>query len=402
MVLGAFHAAAALSRQRLVAEFVGPTRHWLFNAQARYAAQSWQVSSMGRVRSSRGVISVGHRGASAYLQVQIARQNYCVHRLVAAAFLDAPPVHGVWQVNHVDGDCTNNRADNLRWVTTSENVRCSYETSPNRVRPGRAILWRRHGENGANSWKLSPSRARAACDLKVDCSTIARACRDPEGGCDVRGTRYEIKNLVLQDLAELSLEDESWRIAQVPSKLATVPNLLVSCHGRVFSSSARCSYVSKGTLSNTGYYRIRREGGNLLVHRIVAATFLGQPASPNFQVNHKDMDRQNNHVNNLEYVTPAENAKHAWDNNACVGRSRKARAVVATPLGSDAPPSQFESITAASLHTGVPRKKVSEVCHGERGALPNWNFNFAAVEDMPGEEWRTVVLERSRSTRQGA
>ena len=397
MFLGAFHAAAAPSRQRLVAQVVGPTRHWLFNAQARYAAQSWQVSSIGRVRSSRGVISVGHKGP-AYFQVEIARQKYCVHRLVATAFLGPPPVHGPWQVNHIDGDCTNNRADNLRWVTPSENIRCSYETSPNRTRTGKAILWRRHGDN---SWNLSASPARAAADLKVDICTITRACRDPAGGCDIRGARYVIKKLVQQDLAELSLEDELWRSAHVPTKIGTVPNLLVSSHGRVFSSSPISAYVGKGSLSNNGYYIICKEGRRMLVHRIVAATFLGQPASPNLQVNHKDMDRQNNHVNNLEYVTQAQNAKHYWDNTAHVRRGRKARAVVATPLGSDAPPSQFESITAASWHTGVPRKKVSEVCHGERGALPEWNFNFVAVEDLPGEEWRPVVLEGCRSTRPG-
>lgn len=48
-----------------------------------------------------------------------------VHRLVAAAFLsDAPsPAH---EVNHKDGDKTNNCADNLEWVTPSENMRHSF------------------------------------------------------------------------------------------------------------------------------------------------------------------------------------------------------------------------------------------------------------------------------------
>ena len=48
------------------------------------------------------------------------------------------------------------------------------------------------------------------------------------------------------------------------------------------------------------------------VHRLVALTWLPPPTDPEkIEINHKDGNKQNNHVSNLEWVTKAENALHA-------------------------------------------------------------------------------------------
>lgn len=52
-------------------------------------------------------------------------------------------------------------------------------------------------------------------------------------------------------------------------------------------------------------------------HRLVAELFIGDIEG--FVINHKDGNKLNNHVNNLEIVTIKENIQHAFDNGLAVG-----------------------------------------------------------------------------------
>lgn len=74
--------------------------------------------------------------------------------------------------------------------------------------------------------------------------------------------------------------------------------------------------LKKASRSSTGYYIVglsyQGKCTTSLVHRLVAAAFLGEcPAG--YEVNHKDGNKANNRLENLEYVTRKENARHAFD-----------------------------------------------------------------------------------------
>jgi hypothetical protein len=90
------------------------------------------VSSLGRVRSelSRGrgkagkILTLGFDRGRDYLQIGLSREgkqkHFKVHVLVAAAFIGERPAK--MDINHTDGVKTNNRRENLEYVTRSENV----------------------------------------------------------------------------------------------------------------------------------------------------------------------------------------------------------------------------------------------------------------------------------------
>lgn len=69
----------------------------------------------------------------------------------------------------------------------------------------------------------------------------------------------------------------------------------------------------KGFSDGRGYLKIRIKGRNFKVHRLVAITFLGKPYKRTI-VNHKNCNKHDNRVDNLEWCTVSQNIKHAWDN----------------------------------------------------------------------------------------
>jgi len=113
------------------------------------ARRTPQVSNLGRVRTATDIITEGSETPFGYRQASVNGKTHLVHRLVAKAFLPPPPSEKHTQVMHIDGDPANNRADNLGWVTRSENRRHASDTNAKRKsgapKKSKPVLGRRHG-----------------------------------------------------------------------------------------------------------------------------------------------------------------------------------------------------------------------------------------------------------------
>lgn len=86
----------------------------------------YQISNIGRVWSVGKEIYKKAGLIGSYLSVSLNKdghlKNFLIHRLVAKAFIPNPL--NLPQVNHIDEDKLNNRADNLEWCTAKYN--CNY------------------------------------------------------------------------------------------------------------------------------------------------------------------------------------------------------------------------------------------------------------------------------------
>lgn len=105
----------------------------------------------------------------------------------------------------------------------------------------------------------------------------------------------------------LNLDNEIWKPVQEFPTLYRVSNL-----GRVASYRK----ILATNIINSGYvsvqFKIDGKNINRTVHRLVAEAFISNPENKT-EVNHKDGNKQNNCVHNLEWLTPSENKYHAFE-----------------------------------------------------------------------------------------
>lgn len=85
--------------------------------------------------------------------------------------------------------------------------------------------------------------------------------------------------------------------------------------------------ILKTNLKRNGYLTVDLSKNNkvktISIHKLVAETFLKKENESKTEVNHKNCNKQDNRVENLEWVTPQENKTHAKENHRYNPPNRK-------------------------------------------------------------------------------
>lgn len=92
----------------------------------------YKVSNLGRIKGVRGHILKTRINQDGYEVATLGlhgknRYSTAIHIIVARAFLPYPDDGQKYEVNHKDCNRTNNRIDNLEWITHKDNIKYAYK-----------------------------------------------------------------------------------------------------------------------------------------------------------------------------------------------------------------------------------------------------------------------------------
>lgn len=250
--------------------------------------EKYEASNLGNIRNKlTKYVLKKYTTPQGYHTMTIQKTKY-VHRLVAQTWI--PNLKNEPTVDHINHDKTDNRVENLRWASHKLQVK-------NRRKKRATVGFQRAVEqiclktgsvlNTFSSIMIATRETGAVHEC------ITRTCKGRQQSSGGFGWKYA---------PDRECPGEIWKpLQQKGYKL--------SSYGRVFSPKYKIMDFQLKTKS-TIYPQIRIKEMLFGIHILVAKTFLPNPHEKQF-VNHKDGDKWNPHVDNLEWCTKSENAIHA-------------------------------------------------------------------------------------------
>ena len=154
----------------------------------------YQISSEGQVKSLiSNKILIGDTNNLGYKRVVLytpIKKRFFIHRLVALHFCEGYAENLV--VNHKDGNKQNNKAENLEWITHSQNDLHAFQNNLRKVYPctfKHKIF--AYDKNTLELVKIYANTKECEDDLKVARTNIYNCCNGKQKSCKGYILKYE-------------------------------------------------------------------------------------------------------------------------------------------------------------------------------------------------------------------
>ncbi|MEO6068777.1 MAG: HNH endonuclease [Gemmatimonadales bacterium] len=278
------------------------------------------------------------------------KRNHLVHRLVAMTFIENPEKLEI--VNHKDGIRTNNIVSNLEWTTYSANALHSIKT-----------LHNHRSTVSVRQLSLDGEVLATFSSIKE----AAMSTQSPEGHIPTvcNGTRFQTGGFKWEYVTD--------RTSPVPDGKEPVgyPGYIVTRTGDVYSQKTNRFLILNHHQS--GYISVGLSNGakkDFYVHVLVATLFLPSVLHKEY-VNHKDRDKKNNRVENLEWVTASENNLHLVETGA---NTYKRGVIQCCSNGFEL--KRYEKIRDASMECKVDASSIVRVCKGKQKTAGGYVWKY--------------------------
>lgn len=261
----------------------------------------YQVNKKGQIWSEKSKTFLTFHINNGYLNIHLENdekkiKSIAAHRLVALTFIDNP--ENKPYVNHKDCVKTNNHVDNLEWVTQKENVSHHKKITSHDKKVVKIY------DDGRE--EIFDSVTKAGESVSLSRHAINKVCI----GKNKTAGGFKWRYFLTEDKSLPENFDESKKINYGNQK----DEIYVFPSGEIFNKN-RKAFI-KPVINAKGYSYVtlfpNNVRKNIYVHRIVADHFLiNDDPLKKTEVNHINKKRSDNHINNLEWVTPSENMLHA-------------------------------------------------------------------------------------------
>tara|TARA_B110000285_G_C15129921_1_gene622866 strand:- start:331 stop:1674 length:1344 start_codon:yes stop_codon:yes gene_type:complete len=319
-------------------------------------APNYEVSSLGNIKNikTQRLITINYQRlkkdnirARPGLSHNGKKSGYYLHRIVAGHFIDNPK--NLPEVNHIDGDFYNNKAENLEWVSKLDNMGHASENKLMKRYTRKVIITNK--ETGEEN--LFDKVSDCAEYLNCNPGKISRTCRGKRVD-KLYNMKYENEERKLEENGDII-----WK------EYPECTKYLVSNTGEV--KNKKTGRLMMGSKVN-GYRFVNFHPGNKdtpkmnrLIHRMVAQTFLENPDNKPV-VNHKDTNILNNNVDNLEWVTYKENMNtEETIKNLKKGKNSKMIHQILIETGEIV--NTFDGASECQKKTNIDSRNVLKICN---------------------------------------